>query len=291
MLPDIDGWEVMQRLQADPQTAAIPVHCVTAVDAETRAFRHGALGYVRKPTSRDELVSVVEALAPRRKGGVVRILIVEDDVLAADSLLAQLEKENVVAERVGTAAEAEQAVRTQKFDCLVVDLGLPDMDGLELLEHLGSNANSQLPSVIVYTARALTAAETRRLEAYTDTIVIKQGASAERLLHEIRAFTSRLASGGRKPAQTARSVAVDSDVRGKKVLVVDDDMRTVYALSALLRAKGFEVEVADTGRTALDMLDKHADIDAVLMDIMMPEMDGYTAMQQIRQQERLSPAV
>jgi CheY-like chemotaxis protein len=207
--------------------------------------------------------------------------VVEDDAIVGESLLTQLAKESIHARRVATAKAALDALREDRFDCLILDLGLPDMDGLELLDRLDQDGGAKLPSVIVYTARALTMDETRRLEAYTDAIVLKQGSSVERLLDEIRMFAGRVSRGRAPVVAPARSAA---ELRGKTVLVVDDDMRTVYALSAMLRSKGFEVHVADTGIAALDSLSRHPEVDAVLMDIMMPEMDGYSAMQRIRAQ-------
>jgi CheY-like chemotaxis protein len=166
---------------------------------------------------------------------------------------------------------------------MILDLGLPDMDGLDLLTDLDGGDPARVPSVIVYTARALTMEESRRLESYADAIVLKEGSSMERLLDEIRRSAAG-GAGGRRAA--VRAPASAAALRGKSILLVDDDMRTVFALSAMLRSKGFEVHEADTGAAALRTLQRTAGIDAVLMDIMMPEMDGYTAMQRIREDPR-----
>jgi CheY-like chemotaxis protein len=166
---------------------------------------------------------------------------------------------------------------------MVLDLSLPDMDGLSLLRSL----DGEHPSVIVYTARSLSKSETRSLEEYAQAVVLKEGPSLDRVLDEIKLFTRKVSPARDTRAKhTAR--AVDPVLRGKTTLLVDDDMRTVYALSAILRARGIEVRVADTGLAALASLDAHPDIDAVLMDVMMPEMDGYEAMQRIRSDARFA---
>jgi CheY-like chemotaxis protein len=199
----------------------------------------------------------------------------------------QLAAENLEARHVVSATEALEAVKKERFACVILDLSLPDMDGLELLRSLEKLCGSEMPAVVVYTARALSKNETQRLEAYAEAIVLKEGPSAERLVDEVRLFVRRLKEG-LAPRRSGASSARPTGMRleGRRVLVADDDMRTVYALSATLRAKGAEVFVADTGQAALGVLDEHPDIEAVLMDIMMPEMDGYEAIRRIRQDAR-----
>jgi CheY-like chemotaxis protein len=189
--------------------------------------------------------------------------------------------------RVSSAEEALAALRRERFGCMILDLSLPAMTGLDLLQALREEgvAGGGGPKVVVYTARALSRAETMALEAYAEAVVLKDGSSVERLLDEVRLFVRRLneaATLGAGQARTAELPPVDGRFEGRRVLVVDDDMRTVYALTATLRAKGIDVVVADTGKAALETLDRRPDLEAVLMDIMMPEMDGYEAMRRIR---------
>ncbi|HKP61270.1 MAG TPA: response regulator [Polyangiales bacterium] len=281
-LPDIDGFSVMEVLRSDPETAKIPVHFVSALEAGERGMALGAVGYLTKPVSRRDLLRVLQALAPRKSAA--RVLIVEDDSLQADSLARRLEGEEFEVEHVTRASDALAALQKKRFHCLVLDLGLPDMDGLDLLHTLPDRCGNEMPSIVVHTARALTKAEAQRLEAYTDAVVLKDGQGADRLLDEVRLFARRIREGAPSKPRFHGEALLRLD--GVKLLLVDDDMRTVYALSALLRAKGADVWVADTGRSALVELDAHPNVEIVLMDIMMPEMDGYEAMRHIRKDPR-----
>jgi len=286
-LPDVDGFKIMEELRADPDTAHVPVHFISAMDASERGLAMGAVGYLTKPATRRDLVRVVESLAAKPIARSGRILVVEDDKPLGDSVVKQLAAENLEARHVVSATEALEAVKKERFACVILDLSLPDMDGLELLHSLEKLCGSEMPAVVVYTARALSKNETQRLEAYAEAIVLKEGPSAERLVDEVRLFVRRLKEG-LAPRRSGASSSRPTGMRleGRRVLVADDDMRTVYALSATLRAKGAEVFVADTGQAALGVLDEHPDIEAVLMDIMMPEMDGYEAIRRIRQDAR-----
>lgn len=287
-LPDLDGWEIMERLRADAALASIPVHFVSAVDGAERGIAMGAIGYLTKPASHRDLARVVEALVPPARGDRSRRLLVVEDPEARDASLAhELRNEGVEIRRVSTAREALAILAKERFGCMIIDLALSDMDGLELLASLEERCGADIPAVVVYTARPLSKDEAKRLEAYADAVILKDGSSSERLLHEIRLFLRRVKEGlGSKRAGTRALEASDARLAGRRVLLVDDDMRTVYALSAALRAKGVDVLVADTGKTALAVLAERPDVEAVLMDIMMPEMDGYEAMRQIRRQPR-----
>jgi CheY-like chemotaxis protein len=282
-LPDVDGFAVMEALRADPDTAAIPVHFVSALEAGERGMALGAVGYLTKPVSQRDLVRMVESVAPKHAQRAYRVLIVEDDVPMGDSLMQRLQSDEIDARRVTSARAALKLLKVERFGCIVLDLSLPDMDGLDFLNTLREQCEGQVPPVIVHTGRPLSKAETQKLEAHAEAVVLKEGSGIERLLDEIRLFARRLREGlppSRRVALPAQPVPLR--IEGKKLLLVDDDMRTVYALSAVLRAKGAEVFVADNGQAALDELDKHRDVDLVLMDIMMPEMDGYEAIRRIR---------
>ncbi|HVR64618.1 MAG TPA: response regulator [Polyangia bacterium] len=285
-LPDIDGWTVMQALRADPETATIPVHFVSALDAAERGLALGAVGYLSKPTSHQELDQVIAALVPKKTERPPRILVVEDDVVTGESLQRRLEALSLNVHHVTSARHALQAVSQDRYACMILDLSLPDMDGLQLLRSLQEQCGPAAPSVVVYTARALSKAEVKMLEAYTEAVVLKEGASTERLIDEVRMFVRRMKQGVAGRTQPVAAPAVVAGLQGKRILVADDDMRALYALSATLRAKGMEVFTADTGAAALSMLAQHPEVEAVLMDIMMPEMDGYEAMRRIRAEAR-----
>ncbi|HVV53011.1 MAG TPA: response regulator, partial [Polyangia bacterium] len=286
-LPDTDGWRVMEELRFDPATARIPVHFVSAVSGADRGLALGAVGYLTKPASRGDVLRVVESLARRRRDGEERVRVVEDDAATGDSVAKRLAEEKLDVRRAMNAVEALEALERERFGCMVLDLSLPDMDGLELLDRLRARHGADMPSVLIYTARALTRAETRALEAHAEAVVLKDGVSGERLVEEVRLFTRRLQEGRRPSAPPSLRFRPGAlNLAGKRILVVDDDMRTVYALSATLRAKGAEVLVAETGRAAIELLHQRADVEAVLMDVMMPEMDGLEAMRRIRQEAR-----
>jgi CheY-like chemotaxis protein/signal transduction histidine kinase len=281
-LPDIDGWTVMERLRHDPATRSVPVHFISGVDAPERALALGAVGYLTKPVTRDELSSVVRSLAHPLSPGDGGVLVVEDDPAGAESVVALLRADGMRAEHVGSAAAALAALEQASFACVVLDLGLPDMDGLGLLQTLKDRQDIGRPAVVVHTGRALTREETTRIEAYSEAVVLKDGNSAERLIDEVRLFVQHLNPDAHRRAFATELPLPDVSLTGSKLLIADDDMRTVYALSALLRGKGAHVVVAETGREALDVLARERDIDCVLMDVMMPEMDGYEAMRRLR---------
>jgi signal transduction histidine kinase/CheY-like chemotaxis protein len=287
-LPDIDGWRVMEELRSDPVTANIPVHFVSGVHAPDRAMALGAVGYLTKPASRDDILRVITSLVPRGADGPNRVLVVEDDEITSESLSRQLSREKLSVHRAMTAEQAMAALEAERFACMVLDLSLPDMDGLDFLARMRQRHGANMPSVMIYTARALTKAEAKAIEAHVDAVVLKDGSSAQRLLDEIRLFSRRLKEGvgPRRTGAAPRVSPVAVNLTGKRVLVADDDMRTAYALSATLRTKGAEVFVADTGQAALDLLSQREDMQAVLMDIMMPEMDGLEAMRRIRRDPR-----
>jgi CheY-like chemotaxis protein len=266
----------------------VPVHFVSAVDAPQRGLALGAVGYLLKPATHAELAGVVRSLAPGRPGSQ-RILVVEDNVREGDSIVSLLSQEGFDAERVLSASAALEALRDGGFGCIILDLGLPDMDGLGLLEKLRQSAELGAPRVVIHTGRALTKLEARQLEAYSEAVVLKDGSSAQRLLEEVRLFV-RYVRESLPKAEESLSVRTTTEVslEGVTLLLAEDDMRTVYALSALLRGKGANVLVAETGREALQALEAQASIRGVLMDVMMPEMDGYEAMRRLRADARFA---
>jgi len=288
-LPDVDGWSVMERLRAEPRTREIPVHFVSGVESKDRGLALGAIGYLMKPATHAELALAVRALAPGSNGAARRVLVVEDSALEGDSLCERLRQEQFEALRVGSAQAALDALEGSTFGCMILDLGLPDMDGLAVLETLRARGQANSPRVIVHTGRALDKRETKQLEAYAEAVVLKEGDSAGRLMEEIRLFVSHVKDSLSPRARSQippPPAIVDLSLPGVTLLLAEDDMRTVYALSALLTSKGATVLVADTGREALDLLAANPRIDVVLMDIMMPEMDGYEATRRLREDPR-----
>jgi CheY-like chemotaxis protein/signal transduction histidine kinase/HAMP domain-containing protein len=288
-LPDIDGWTVMERLRADPATNALPVHFVSAVDERERGLALGAVGYLVKPTTHAKLVGAVRALTPRAAQEPTRVLVVEDDSLQGEMLVHALHRGGIEARCVDNASAALEEIERDLYACMILDLGLPDMDGLDLLERLTQRTSLDPPHVVVHTGRALTRAERTALDTYADAVVTKGDSSVKRLLEEIRRFVTDLPDYATREAlllsdNTTRSISLE----GAKLLLAEDDMRTVYAISALLQASGAKVLIADSGRDALEMLSKNPDVNGVLMDVMMPEMDGYEAIRHLRSDPRFS---
>jgi CheY-like chemotaxis protein/signal transduction histidine kinase len=285
-LPDVDGWSVMERLKQDELTRSIPVHFVSGVDTPHRGLALGAVGYLLKPASHAELASVVRALVPSKQAEQ-GILIVEDDATLGGTLMTVLAQDGLPATHVLTASAALDALRSGQFGCVILDLGLPDMDGLGLLQKLRRQPELGAPRVVIHTGRALSKQETRELEAYAEAVVLKDGSSADRLIEEVRLFVRHVTARS-SVVKEPEPVRQDVSLRGIKLLLAEDDMRTVYSLSALLRSRGADVVTAETGKEALEALAEHHDIRGVLMDVMMPEMDGYEAMRLLRQDPRFA---
>jgi signal transduction histidine kinase/DNA-binding response OmpR family regulator len=287
-LPDVDGWAVMAALRAHPVTARIPIHVVSAANAAERALALGAVGYLTKPASPSDLRRVVDSLSARLiADGHCRVLVVEDDPLTSDNLVKALTTERIDVRRVPNGTEALAAISAERFSCLILDLSLPDMDGLDLLQKLRERYGAGMPAVLIYTARALSPTETERLEADTEAVVLKEGASTERLMDEVRLFARRLKEGlgPRRPA-LSRLHPADLDLAAKAILIADQDMRSAYALSATLRAKGVEVLVAGTGPETIEILGQRPAVDALLIDIATPGLDGLETTRRIRRDPR-----
>ena len=287
-LPDGSGLSVLQRLKDDAQTRHIPVHVVSVEDQSEAALHLGAVGYALKPTSRDQLKEVFGKLEAKLNQQVKRVLLVEDDPLQRDSVARLIGDEDIEITAVALAGEALEKLRSTVFDCMIIDLKLPDMLGNELLQRMAEEDICSFPPVIVYTGRNLTRDEEAELLKYSRSIIIKGARSPERLLDEVTLFLHKveaeLSSEHQRMLKTARSR--DKLFEGRRLLLVDDDVRNIFALSSALEQKGATVEIARNGHEALAKLHEHDDIDLVLMDVMMPEMDGYEATRQIRLQDR-----
>ncbi|OZI64190.1 response regulator [Bordetella genomosp. 1] len=288
-LPDFSGLGVLDQLKRNPHTRHIPVHVVSVADYSQEAMGRGAIGYALKPVKREELVHAFQRLEAKFTQNVRRVLVVEDDDRQRESVRQLLARNDVEIVPAATASQALELLRETTFDCVVMDLNLPDMSGYELLQQMTEQDSVSFPPVIVYTGRALSLDEEQQLRRFSKSIIIKDARSPERLLDEVTLFLhqveAELPPEQRKMLELARSR--ETALEGRTVLVVEDDVRNVFALSSILEPTGLQVEIARNGREALDALaragtgDKPA-VDLVLMDIMMPEMDGYTAMREIR---------
>jgi HAMP domain-containing protein/CheY-like chemotaxis protein/signal transduction histidine kinase len=284
-LPDMLGWTVLNHLKQDPATRHIPVQMLTLDEDRHHGLARGAFAFVTKPTTPEGLDAALgrikEYSAPRRK----RLLVVEDNPGEQLSIRELLGYDDIDVTVVSTGAEAINAVTEQQFDCVVLDLRLPDISGFDVLEGFGKNpALADLP-VVVFTGKELSPDEDARLHSLARSVVVKGVESPERLLDETALFLHRVVSNlpPEKQRLLDRLHRSDDALVGKKVLVVDDDVRNIFALSSVLERRGMTVLTAGTGREAIGKLESTPDIAIVLMDIMMPEMDGYETMQVIRQ--------
>jgi CheY-like chemotaxis protein len=283
-LPDQSGLTVLEWLKHDPLTRHIPIHIVSSTDHADVALHLGAIGYTLKPSARDTLAGAIRKLEARSAQGTRRVLVVEDDPVLRQSIHALLKSATVEIVEAGTIAEALEQMNRATFDCIVMDLALPDGSGYDLLERVSTSQEHASPPVIVYTGRVLSPDEEQRLRRYSKSIIIKGAKSPERLVDEVTLFLHSVESALPPEQQRMLRAARQRDdvFEGRTILLAEDDVRNIFALSHVIEPLGAKLEIARNGREALDSLARHPDIDLVLMDIMMPEMDGFAAMTEIR---------
>jgi CheY-like chemotaxis protein/CHASE3 domain sensor protein len=294
-LPDQSGLTVLDRLKRDDATRHIPIHVVSAADHAQTALSLGAVGYLMKPVKREELADVLTSLETKLSSSSRRVLIVEDDPVQRDAIGRLLASGDIETVGAGTAAECLQRLKQETFDCMVLDLSLPDASGYALLETLSHEGAYSFPPVIVYTGHDLTPDDEQKLRRYSSSIIIKGAKSPERLLDEVSLFlhqvVSELPAEQQKMIQHARNR--DAVLEGRRILIVEDDVRNVYALSNILEPRGALVQIARNGQEAIDALARSIEdggepIDLVLMDVMMPVMAGQEATRRIRIDRRWS---
>ncbi|MGB7974806.1 MAG: response regulator [Roseiarcus sp.] len=288
-LPDHSGLWVLDQLKRDVRTRHIPVHVVSASDNAQTALSLGAIGYALKPVKHEDLTEVLKKLATKLAQRMRSVLIVEDDPVQRDAVRRLLGSHEVETVAAATAAECLLLLKNQTFDCMVLDLSLPDASGYSLLETLSQEGAYSFPPVIVYTGRDLSGEEEQRLRRYSKSIIIKGAKSPERLLDEVSLFLHQVISD--LPDEQQRMIRQarnrDALLEGRRILVVEDDVRNVYSLTSILEPRGARVQIARNGREAIEAIDKSFKegdaIDLVLMDVMMPVMDGLMATEKIRQ--------
>jgi signal transduction histidine kinase/DNA-binding response OmpR family regulator/CHASE3 domain sensor protein len=288
-LPDQSGLGVLDQLKSDSRTRHVPVHVLSVADHARQALERGAVGYAIKPVMHAQLVDALRQMEAKGAARMRRVLVVEDNEVQLDSVRRLLAADDVDIIGVDSAGAALEALRETTFDCMVLDLNLPDMSGYALLEKMAQTEEVSFPPVIVYTGRALSRDEEQALRRFSRSIIIKDARSPERLLDEVTLFLHQMESTLPPDRQRMLKAARDRDatLEGRRILLVEDDVRNIFAMSSVLEPKGARIEIARNGREALEAL-AHADrspgaaIDLVLMDIMMPEMDGFTAMREIR---------
>ncbi|HSL63826.1 MAG TPA: response regulator, partial [Gaiellaceae bacterium] len=285
-LPVVDGHQVLEQLKRHPDTRHIPVHVVSGGDGRQDALRAGAVAYIEKPATKELLEGTFGSITSFIDRPVKRLLVVDDDETQRAAIAELVSGSDVEIEGVGNAEEAVQALEERPPDCVVLDLKLPGKSGFQLLEQVKQDERFRDLPIIIYTGKELTKREETRLRRYAETIVVKDVSSPERLLDETSLFLHRVES--RLPQEKRRMLEQLHDAEAvfadRRVLVVDDDVRNVFALTSVLEARGMEVRFAENGKEALEALRRDPEVDVVLMDIMMPELDGHETTRAIRAQ-------
>ena len=288
-LPDHSGLLVLDQLKMNAKTRHIPVHVISSSDFSRSAMEMGAIGYMHKPVKREDLQSAFSNLTSLMSAKEKHVLVVEDDDVQRMHITDLITDEYVKVDAVDTAMEALKKLSSNTYDCMIMDLSLPDLSGYELLSRLSNESeNYSYPPVIVYTARDLTREEEDKLRQYSGSIIIKGAKSPERLLSEVTLFLHRveteLPPERQKMLKDLRNR--EKTLEDRKILVVDDDVRNIFALTSALENYGAKIIVARNGREAIDKIMTTDNLDMVLMDIMMPEMDGYEAMRKLRMNKK-----
>jgi CheY-like chemotaxis protein len=286
-LPDRDGWTILDRLKHDPRTRHIPVHVMTIEEQRRRALRYGAVRHWQKPMTNEDVSTAFDQMTEFSKRGPRKLLLVEDDEVQRMSVVELIGNGDVYTTAVETGQEALKKLAAEPFDCMVLDLKLPDMTGFELIDKLQQDGRSDLP-IIVYTGKELTRKEETQLKRVAASIIIKQADSPERLLAETALFLHRVEANLPEPKRRMLEHVKRKDpvLADRKVLIVDDDVRNIFALTSTLESYHMNVLHAENGQEGIKLLEATDGIEAVLMDIMMPEMDGYEAITAIRQMDR-----
>ncbi|MBF0118306.1 MAG: response regulator [Desulfobacterales bacterium] len=286
-LPGISGWSVMSNLKDNPKTRHIPVHFITASDRSIEALKMGAIGYLIKPVSIEKLNQVYEKIESIISKPVKKLLLVEGDKDKQKGIKELLGNGDIVIDIATNHNDAYSMIKTTPYDCIILDIVSPDLPSFELLSKI-KNEEIFIP-VIIYTNRELTSQEKLSINEYGEKTIIKGVKSPERLLEETTLFLHRVDTNLPEDKRKLLKLVHDKEsiLKGRKILLVDDDMRNVFAMTSIMEEKGINIIVAKNGKESLSIIDKNPDIDLVLMDIMMPEMDGYEAMKKIREQKHL----
>jgi CheY-like chemotaxis protein/CHASE3 domain sensor protein len=294
MLPVMDGWTILKKLKSDPRTRHIPVHMMSAgAVKESKAKQLGAIGFLKKPIEKDQLDEAFDQLSSVHiKYNLSKVLVIEDQELQSKLLTQQLSDKGVQVKQAFTGNEALELLKTHAFDCIILDLKLPDISGFDLLDKIKSQPEHAHVPVIINTAMELDDEKMAHIMKYTEAMVLKSNKSNDRLIDEVSLFMNKLKKDDGLASKTTakgKSVStIEKALKGKTVLITDDDMRNIFALSSALQGYEMNIHIANNGKEAIQKLEEIQDINLVLMDIMMPEMDGYEAMRAIRTEKKFA---
>ncbi|MEK5059079.1 response regulator [Paenibacillus sp. FSL H7-0326] len=287
-LPIIDGWTVLERLKQHPELRHIPVHVVSAANEQQMGLTMGAIAYLKKPVNKVQIENALSNIESFINRDLKRLLIVEDDVVLRNSMVELIGHDDVLITDVSTGEEALRELEKERFDCMVMDLGLAGISGFELLDRIRQNDHLKQLPIIIYTGKDLTMKEEIELKKYAESIIIKNVKSQERLFDETALFLHRVEANLPEDRRDIlkKLYSNQTDFDGKRILLVEDDIRNIFSLVSILESYGLNVTFAENGREAMDVLAEDPEFDLILMDIMMPEMDGYQTMRAIRGNSR-----
>lgn len=296
MLPVVDGWTILKKLKSDPRTKHIPVHMMSAGDEKTdQAEREGAIGFLKKPIEKDQLDQAFDLLLDKHiKYNFKTVLLIEDQELQSMVVKEELVSKGIEVVQAFTGHQALDILKNNIFDCIILDLNLPDISGFDLLDQIKAQPELTHIPVIINTAMELDQDKMSHIMKYTEAMVLKSTKSNNRLIDEVSLFMNKLKKEEElqlsKPSSAKnKSVStLEKALKDKTVLITDDDMRNIFALSSALQSYDLKIIIANNGREAIEKLEEEPGIDLVLMDIMMPEMDGYEAMRAIRSKKEFS---
>jgi CheY-like chemotaxis protein/CHASE3 domain sensor protein len=287
-LPGINGNQVLTELKANPSLRNIPVQIISANEHSLETIKEGVFEYLMKPIEKKDIEETFRKIENFISKKIKNLLIIEDNENSRKAMRLLIGNGDVKCFEAGNGKDALILFQQNHIDCIILDIGLPDMSGYDFIHKLENLSGHNIPPIIIYTGKELTKEENKELQKYAESIIIKDVKSEERLLDETALFLHRTISHLPKSKQQVINNLQDKEAvfHSKKILLVDDDARNVFALTQILKERGMEIVQAENGKNALEMLDSKPDIDLVLMDIMMPEMDGYEAIRQIRTQGR-----
>jgi CheY-like chemotaxis protein len=283
-LPDIDGLQVIKQLKYQARTASVPIHVISGHDRKGDVIASGVTGYLQKPATWEDIELALGDIGRLSVKNMRHILVVEDDHDNQRAIASLFRGSTIEFTFAANGKDACRHINSNQFDCVILDLNLPDMSGFDVLKKVTTNSEKVLPPIIIYTGRELTDEENMHLAEFTSSIIVKDAESPERLIDEVAMFLHSDVVKSQSEAKQAVGMLHNDDIlfRDRTILLVDDDMRNIYVLSRELQHLGLNVLMAENGQVALNKLNESPAIELVLMDIMMPVMDGYEAMQKIR---------